>query len=61
MVARMTRSSRRFILGSIRLQPCEVRGTGGGRCGTDDVYAVFWLEGGPGGAATQAVGPVSQG
>jgi pimeloyl-ACP methyl ester carboxylesterase len=74
---------------SIRLQPCEVPGAGGGRCGTYDVYEnrstkmgrkislnfivvpalgappapdpVFWLEGGPGGAATQAVGPVSQG
>jgi len=72
----------------IRLQPCEVPGVGGGRCGTYDVYEnrstkagrkislnlivvpamstsptpdpVFWLEGGPGGAATQAVGPVSQ-
>jgi pimeloyl-ACP methyl ester carboxylesterase len=73
----------------VDLQPCDVPSlTGGGRCGTLDVFEdrsanagrkislnivvvpaettaprqapVFWLEGGPGAAATQAIGPVSQ-
>ena len=74
---------------SLRLQPCELPGIGGGgRCGTLEVFEnrstrtgrqiglhvvvipaqgtasaldpVFWLEGGPGAAATEAMGPVSQ-
>lgn len=89
MAAGHTGAAAGHLQGRVSLQPCEVPGvTGGGRCGTYQVYEnrsartgrtiglnvvvvpalnatpapdpVFWLEGGPGGAATQAASPVSQ-